>query len=331
MNRTDTLRELLLLLQGVLLGFAAYSYVKYSERNRQVFFRTWLTIGLLSALASLALFYLADPTVSWNLQPPTNAANLLAEQLRLGSPFWGPSNYYASILLLFVPMAGAAFILGYNRAFAAITGTVMAVTLFLTTSRGAVLAMIVAGLYLGGVFLKQAMRRQRQLVFGLALVGLVLLAIAGPSLVNYFFLSRDASIGSLNGGTRGALLRTAFRFVPAHLLVGAGFGASPALAPSLMQGTHVYALTLLLELGLPGLLLGIVVAVRVLRILGQAARTHRGKVDAAVVIVWASFASLALTLVNIQVEASLEGVVFFWVFGALMGAAYGGLATRAAH
>jgi hypothetical protein len=333
-DRTLTFRTLIVLAEGLALGLATANFVARHPSGPGTFLRLWLILGLLSAVSAFVLFYLADPLVWWSLQKPPDAASLLSQQLRLGSPFWGPSNYYASILLLFVPVAWVAILVGRHRLLAGTALALMAVALYLTTSRGAVLALSVGGLYLlirtarALPQLASASLGDRRILGAILGAGaIVALIIAGPHLVNYFFLSRDIQVGSFASAGRLQSYQTALSLVPSHLLFGVGYGAASSVAPALIGGTHSYALTVVLELGLPGLVIGIWAAVVGLRVLGRQARAYVLRADSRAVLVRGGFGALVLTLLNIQVEASFEGVVFFWLFSTLTGAALGALAA----
>jgi O-Antigen ligase len=316
-DRTLTVRALIVLAEGLALGAATCNYVARRSTNADTFLQLWLIVGLFSAVSALVFFYLADPLVWWNLQKPTTAADLLSEQVRLGSPFWGASNYYASMLLLFVPAAWLAILVGRHRALAVVSLVVMTPALFLTTSRGAILALALGALYLlvrivrSLPQLASASASDRRILGALLGAGAaVSLVLTGPQLVDYFFVSRGIDIGSLASTGRLAAYQSALPVVPSHLLVGVGYGAAPSAAPALVGGTHSYGLTLLLELGIPGLLIGIWAAIEGLRILGRRAHAVLLRSDARAILVRAGFAALVLTLINIQVEASFEGVGF---------------------
>jgi hypothetical protein len=212
--------------------------------------------------------------------------------------------------------------------------------MFLTTSRGAVLALAVGALYLIGRVLRSMPRLKtatatdrRILCLSLGVVIVAALGVFGPRLVDYFFLSRDVQVGSLASGGRLQAYQAVLALLPSHLVIGVGYGASFSAAPALAGGTHCYALTLLLELGVPGLIAGILAAAAALRVLSKQARACARRTDTRAVLVRAGLAALVLTLSNIQVEASFEGVVFFWLFSIMIGAALGScrLQARVAH
>ena len=335
-DRTLTIKALILLIEGLALATLARGYVARRSTGPDEFLRIWLILGLMSTFAALTLFYLATPLVWWNLQQPSGAALLLSYRLRLGSPFWGPSNYYASILLLFLPVAGAAGALGRHRALAITTGTFTLVAIYLTTSRGAILALAfgaLAGLVeqrarLTRLVLRALARRRLRIVLAATLLAAIAL-LAGPPLVEHFFLSRDTAVGSFASGERGAIYRAGLSVAAKHLVVGVGYGAAPSAAPQLSGGTHNYGLTLLIELGVPGVLLGLWAWVGAMRHLSRAVRSPPND-QAGRALVAGALGALVLTTVNIQVEASFEGTVFFLLFASLMGAAVGTLRQAAA-
>lgn len=308
----EALRVSYIALQQAVLAAVAYAVVcRYGWRR---FATGWSLFGAGSVVLAAVWFLLLNADQSLTLQPATNAADLRSQMSRLGSPQWGPSNYFGSILLLFLfPAVSVASRKGGSRwliwcPFVILAGIVG------TLSRGAILAAGV-GLVVYAAFSGSGRRGyagQRMVRGGIAAVAGAFVGYSVlQSVVRYRSQFRPGELDLLTANGREAIAAAADALGNPSPLLGQGAGAWRAIHAGeslLSSGTHNYYLTLYYELGVAGLL---VFASLFIWLLWSAWRAD----DRA----W-KLALLVAVSANISVEASFEGVVFAWLFAIVAGA-----------
>lgn len=228
-------------------------------------------------------------------------------QLRLGSPAWGPSNYYASMLIMFIPLFITQFI-DYRKK---IWGLIIVVALILmlqTWSRGGILALIITLT----VYFASKRKSKNGLKKNRFLIMFTVLAIAlsaylfmkfNNELFKFFFIIKDDN-------SRFIILRDAFRLIKNRPLLGYGIGTTQILGEYLKTGTHNYYIQSILETGILGFFLFINMMVNFLK-----SSMPRKNYDLPTnSYKTALFSSLVGIFVNIMFQASFEGVVFVWLF-----------------
>ncbi|HYO85010.1 MAG TPA: O-antigen ligase family protein [Dermatophilaceae bacterium] len=276
--------------------------------------------GLLGSAIAIIWFYVLGANPELSLHPPPDPAAAVSQALRLGSPVVGPSNYFASFLLLSIPLA---FYLARGSVLHKVSVVVQSVALVSTVSRGALYALILVGLV--ALPLGWRLRELRPRVIAAWLVAFVVSIWLAPRLLTWLLSRRrlpDASGGGPAGVGSAALedsgrvefLGVAFDLIRSRPLVGTGLGNWEAVVPpALASGAHNSYVQAAVETGLIGLAL-------LLSLLWLAARTiwclaeHRLRYSMAV----AFFG----VLVNSLVEASYEGVAFGWTFIIFLGAVF---------
>lgn len=296
------LRALTLLVEQLLIAGTFLLWVSRVGAPRV--HRFWAAGGIVAALVALLWFFGLHASQGLNLQPPTNADDAVSQQLRLGSPFWGPSNYYASCMLLFLP-----FIASFKSRTSWIRVTslvVVIVSLVATLSRGGLISAAFAG-----VLATVRYRSVRVAIrpYTVAAGGLGAAALLGGGVYHQALAQRQLEGYVLADSSRHALLVDSLARFSAHPWRGIGLGNTAALDSTTVKGVHNYYLQIGLELGVVGVLIFCITGIVILRV------AHRNNTDSG----RACFVAVAAVFVNILVEASFEGVVFSWLFAAVVG------------
>jgi O-antigen ligase len=227
--------------------------------------------------------------------------------LRLGSPFWGQSDYFASIVLLFLPFSLTRRVPKWLRyATALIGGIAIAGTL----SRGAILAVAlspIAGILIVAAGDRPAISLRRLVQATATLAGLVAV-LFGAALTRPDVKLNVSSFFS--DPYRSSYYQDAVRLIGSRPIFGYGYGSWPALVTgSATKGAHNYYLQVAVESGGVGLVL----FVAFLGLLVVHSRRLSGD------LAFAATTAVAAIVVNTAVEASFNGAVFGWLFAMLVG------------
>jgi O-antigen ligase len=262
-------------------------------------------LGVFAGTCAIGWYYAGRPWV--NLSPPTNADEAYSQMLRLGSPFWGQSDYFASIMLMFLPFSLTSRVPMWLRyATALIGGLAIAGTL----SRGAILAVAlgpIAGILIVAAGDRPAMSLRTLVQAAASLAGLVALlfgaALTRPDVkLNVFSFFGDPY--------RTSYYQDAVRLIGPRPIIGYGYGSWPALVTgSATKGAHNYYLQVVVESGGIGLIL----FVAFLGMLLVHSRRLSGD------LAFAATTAVAAIVINTAVEASFNGAVFSWLFAMLVG------------
>jgi len=188
---------------------------------------------------------------------------------RLGGWIYGPyvnHNHYAGLMEMLTPIplviALTDVAKGPRRALAAVTSAIMASTIFLSGSRGGMLAFIVQMAILSAILIRRRSSRKLALTLGIffAVTGGLLAWLGGGELV-----SRMASIDNqarveVSGRTRMDINRDGFKMVGLKPILGWGLGVFPTVYPQyrsfytnlFVNEAHDDYLQLLVEMGILG-------------------------------------------------------------------------------
>jgi O-antigen ligase len=240
----------------VAYGGLAFVVVQTLRRTSQVKFLTILFSVYGFAVASFAL-----------LQSMSSSGKLYwLRTPRSGGWIYGPyvnHNHYAGLMEMLVPIplvfALSRYAHGPRRTMAAIAAAVMASTVFLSGSRGGMVAFAVEMAVLAGVLLKQRKSKRLALVLGAFLVISVgLLAwLGGGELTKRMASIRTEARAELSGGTRLDITRDGLKMFTRKPVVGWGLGVFPDVYPEFrsfysdlfVNAAHDDYLQLLAEMG----------------------------------------------------------------------------------
>ena len=237
-------------------GILCFLVIQVLRRTANIQAVTWMFTVYGFALASFALLQGLSSTskLYWVRTP------------RFGGWIYGPyvnHNHYAGLMemlapvpLIFALTRGAR---GPRKAIAAVIAVFMASTIFLSGSRGGMLALIVQGAMLAVLLLRRQKGRKGTIaVAAFMLIGVGLLAWLGGSELS----ERLASIHSetrteLSGGTRIDIDRDALKMAERKPLLGWGLGVFPDVYPQFrsfhtnffINEAHNDYLQLLVEMG----------------------------------------------------------------------------------
>jgi O-antigen ligase len=236
----------------------------------------------------------------------------------------GRSNYVASILILLIPLAvaGACLNNGKKRWFFTASAMLMLSGLFVTMSRGAMLAMVGATL-LSLPFLRKAGVNIKNALVALALLGLTVALVPADLLeTNVALFAYRLENPDFN---RQEIMRASWESFTENPVLGVGPGQlGNALAQHMMvppfganyYNAHNLIIDSLAEMGLPtGLALLTMVGI-LMRRAWVAAANHATPFNVAIWI------ALLAAVTHNMVEASFEGQQFqvvFWVVAAMVG------------
>jgi len=190
---------------------------------------------------------------------------------RLGGWIYGPyvnHNHYAGLMELLVPiplvMCQTRFVQGWLRNAAIVSAAIMTGTIFLSGSRGGMLAFVAEMALLGAVFLRawRTPRATAGLGAFLAIVIGLLVWIGGGELTKRLQSIHAETKTELAGGTRTSLYKDSLRMAAAKPVLGWGFGNFPVAYPQFrsfytdffVNAAHNDYLQLLTETGAAGFL-----------------------------------------------------------------------------
>ncbi len=298
-------------LGGLVAGWALY-YWTLRTRVQSVLL-LWAGSGVAAAAVALVWFFGMGSPSELNLQPPGSAADALSQELRLGSPMWGPSNYFASFLLLSVPFCSVAFARRGAR-IAAIT--VILVALGATLSRGAAVSVAIG--CLAAMIMSPRVRAwllHPVMLMMVAPTAVLMAALHGPRAMQSLLSERDLSGGAFDTNSRGAIYEHGVELFLERPVLGGGLGNWQVVSEGFAAtGAHNFLLHAAVELGVIGLVLVVAATASLIRV----ARTIGNER-----IATATVLSLVLVLSNCLLQASMEGVVFSWYFAMFIGMVVG--------
>jgi O-antigen ligase len=260
-------------------GWTAYLYRTFSSALMycaygmlcfvavQVLRRTW-QVRALATVFSIYGFLLATFALIQSIAP--NGKLYWIRTVPSGSGIYGPyvnHNHYAGFMEMLVPVplvaALSGQVQGWRKAMAAFAAAVMASTIFLSGSRGGMIAFAVQMALLTALLIWQKKRGKAALVLSIfALVVIALLAWLGGSEVT----ERMASIHTearqeLSGGMRLAIDRDCLKMFAHRPVLGWGLGVFPDIYPQFrsfysdytVDHAHNDYLQLLVETGTIGI------------------------------------------------------------------------------
>jgi hypothetical protein len=300
-DRLLWLRSVIVLVEAIALGVAFYLWA--TRQPVTVVLGSWVLLGAFAVIAAVVWYFLLQRPEWLNLTPPQNPDETLSQLERLGSPFWGPSNYFASMLLLFLPFGFSRQLNGWLRVTMVGLGVIAIIG---TLSRGAALAIVIA---LPLVLLIVPRSHWPRLPIHAAW----LIAPAGAivAVLLWAILKRpDLGFNFFHDPSRASYYEVALKLLAQRPIIGSGYGSWPSLVSgNAAKGVHNYYVQIAVETGLIGA--GLFIAAFVALV----ARARKLAPDLAVI----STAVLLLVAVNITVEASFEGELFSWLLAIFLG------------
>ena len=252
----DTISKALLYLAYGLFAFLANQSL---QRNSQV--RT-LAVAISGYGVAVAAFALIQGLSS-------NGKLYWIRSLRFGGWIYGPyvnHNHYAGLMEMLVPIPLVFCLTRFAdsriRRLAAAGAALMAGTIFISGSRGGMLAITVELVFLGIILVKMQTGAKAAAGVGFfALVVVVLLVwIGGVELTKRVATIGGESKQELSGGTRWTIDRDGLRMFARKPALGWGFGTFPTVYPQfrtfytdlLVTDAHNDYLQHLIETGVPG-------------------------------------------------------------------------------
>ncbi len=241
-------------------AYGAFSFllVQCLRHTRQIKFFAAMFTGYGGAIAMFALLQnlSSGGRLYWLRTPPT------------GGLIYGPyvnHNHYAGLMEMLLPIAIVTALSHYTRGVqkiaASLAAVLMAVTIFLSGSRGGMVAFAVEVMLLSIILVRHKRNRRNLLVGILALLVVALLVW----MIDAGAVSRLASITSetqseLSGGTRLSIDRDSLRMFSHRPIRGWGLGNFPEAYPQFrsfytdfrINQAHNDYLQLLVETGIPG-------------------------------------------------------------------------------
>jgi len=185
---------------------------------------------------------------------------------RSGGWIYGPyvnHNHYAGLMEMLAPIplvfALSRYAHGPRRTMAAIAAAVMASTIFLSGSRGGMVAFCIQMAVLSGVLLRQRKSKRLALVVGafLAVSAGLLAWLGGGELTKRMASIRTETRAELSGGTRLDITRDGLKMFMRKPVLGWGLGVFPDVYPEFrsfysdlfVNAAHDDYLQLLVEMG----------------------------------------------------------------------------------
>jgi O-antigen ligase len=242
-------------------GGFAFLIVQLLRRTRQIKRLAVLLTGYGVAVAFFALVQglTANGKLYW-LRQPTFGGWIYGSYVN--------HNHYAGLMEMLLPVALAIALSHYSntaqKISASLAAMLMAITIFLSGSRGGMVAFAVQILILSVVILRHKRNRVAFLVAILALLAVAL----SVWMIDSSSVARLASIaaethGEISGGTRLTIDRDALHMFLRRPLLGWGLGSFAEVYPQFrsfysdfrIDEAHNDYLQFLVEMGLPGLLI----------------------------------------------------------------------------
>lgn len=321
----DTRSSALLYCAYAMLCFVAtHSLVRSAQARRLAVIFT--VFGFM--IAGLALLQGIAPNgkLYWVRQP------------RVGGWIYGPyvnHNHYAGLMELLVPIPLVLCLTRLadqrERIAAGIAAAVMTGTLFLSGSRGGMLAMLVELTVLGIVLSRQ--RKSVRIVIGLAAFAIVLVSLltwlGGKELTTRVSSISKESRSEISGGMRSSIDRDTVRMFRDKPLFGWGLGTFPTVYPQFrtfytnffVNEAHNDYLQMLAEMGIIGFAVlvwfVIVVYFRALNKIGNWTSDVSGAVTLACTLGFTGILVHSLVDFNLQIPAN---AAIFYVFSTIAAA-----------
>ena len=188
---------------------------------------------------------------------------------RFGGWIYGPyvnHNHYAGLMEMLVPiplvLALTGYVRGRHKILAAAAAAVMASTIFLSGSRGGMLAIAVEGVVLAAFLIKRQTGPRVALALGAFLVIVVglLTWLGGGELTKRMASIQSEAKAEISGGTRLAIDRDGLRMFAQRPVLGWGLGTFPEVYPQYrsfytnfrVNAAHNDYVQLLVEMGALG-------------------------------------------------------------------------------
>lgn len=257
-------------------GFSIYPYVTWAEllkyaaygmffflalqllrekRQLKRFVLVLVVFGSLLALFAILQDLASNGKIYWVREP------------RFGGAIYGPyvnRNHYAGLMELLAPLAVALAFTRREREIRSLllfAAVLMAASIFLSRSRGGLIAVGVQGLMLGVLWLRGRTSRAaiaRFALFTLVAAGFVLWLDRGRMLERLEQVGQ--AVSQRDGGMRWGVLKDSARMLSDRPLTGVGLGVFPVVYPRyrtfysnhLTNQAHNDYLQVLLETGIPG-------------------------------------------------------------------------------
>jgi O-antigen ligase len=240
---------------------------------------------------------------------------------RLGGWIYGPyvnHNHYAGLMEMLLPiplvLSLTKMASGKERAAAAAAAAIMAGTIFLSGSRGGMLAFVAELAILGVVLVKQKQGIRLAISLGLffAIVVGLMTWVGGGELSKRLATIGSATHSDLSGDMRLNVNRDALRMFLKHPIVGWGLGAFPVAYPQFrsfytnffVNQAHDDYLQLLVETGVLGF--GIMIWFLVLAYRGALKKIANWSRDAGDAMALACLLAITGILVHSLVDFNLE-------------------------
>ncbi len=312
-----TLRGIIPILENVAFYYLIVHYASNAKSLTHVI-GLYLALGFVAILLS-AIWFFGDVGIP-AITPPLDEATALSEVTRLGSPAWGRSNYFASMMLLWVPVYLSQSVYSTSpklRLFSGVSAVAGMLVFFFTLSRGGYLALFV-GLVVW-VILGAASRRLSSAlvatILSVAVVSVALTLVYSSVLEGYPFASniqsRVLTLGDPNTTSRLELWQHAAR-IAAENPLGIGAGNYRGFTQFVDLSVHNAYLLAALETGILGGVIFLALLFFFFRQNYRLMAVLRG--SPAEPLAFGFVVSFVAILINIAVEASFEGVVFGWLF-----------------
>lgn len=237
-------------------GIVCFLVVQSFRTTTQVRVLTKVLCGYGFAVAMFALLQGIDP----------NGALYWIRTPRLGGWMYGPyvnHNHYAGLMEMLIPVPLVAALMEVadrpNRVMAAVAASVMASTVFLSGSRGGMLALSVEMAICAAILIRRRNSRTTAVTLGVFLVlGVGLLAWLGGGKLTERLASIDSEARTeVSGGTRIQINRDGLKMFKLKPVLGWGLGTFPTVYPRyrtfytnlFINEAHDDYLQLLVEMG----------------------------------------------------------------------------------
>jgi hypothetical protein len=301
----------------------AYVAITNLLRNRSdTFIFVLMASFVVALLFGSALFYLEVP----GFETPVTTAELQVDSeeyaewmtgfgTRLGHPFIGQSNAFATILVFFVPVFLAYSSFADSHIARAVT-VLCVIGLFLTLSRGAMLAVILALAVYG--FLKQQTDKRAQLskwipALTLAVFCALALLTLVMSLPDFATVALESRLQNESIDARTRALELAGDEILKRPMLGSGAGTAESLNPELFGGVHNAYVELFVSYGIA---FGLLVSTSIVLITYAAFRLRRyGKEPVAAGFVAGVIAVLVVFMTQASYESGPLRVLLYLAFG----------------
>ena len=250
---------------GHLLLYAAYGMLAFvaTQSLRRAAQFNWLAYAVTGYGALVASF-----AVLQGIAP--NGKIYWLVSAAQGGAIYGPyvnHNHYAGLMEMLTPfplvLAATRFTEGNRRIFVTVVAALMAGSIFLSGSRGGMLALCAELIVLAGLFLRSRQGDwKKPLMLGAFLVLMITLVLwlGGSELTHRLASIHSEAQTEINGGTRLAIDGDCLRMLVKRPFVGWGLGTFPIVYPQFrsfyttffVNQAHNDYLQLLVETGLAG-------------------------------------------------------------------------------